>query len=97
MDKSDEIMSAALLKQFTEKRLPRAFELEKKVLANKTLSESDLMFLEMVLNDAQYILRFVDKHPEYQEMASKAIKLYSDITQKALDNENEKKNKNIYP
>lgn len=94
MDKSsDDIMIAALLKQFTEKRLPRALELEKKVLAKKTLSEPDLMFLEMVFNDAQYILRFVDKHPEYQEMASKAIKLYSDVTQQALENENKNKNR----
>ncbi len=89
MDKNseDDIVITALLKRFTEHRLPQAREIEKKVFAGKKLNESELTFLETVFNDAKYIMRLSDKHPEYQEIMSKAIQLYKDITQKALENE----------
>jgi hypothetical protein len=89
MDKNseDEIVITALLKRFTDHRLPKARDLEKKVLKGETLTDSDVLFLETVFNDAQYILRLSDKHPEFQALMSKAIQLYTDITQKALENE----------
>lgn len=46
-----------------------------------------MMFLETVLTDAKYVLPFSDKYPEYRELVTKAIDLYSEITQQALDNE----------
>jgi len=86
----DDITITTLLKRFTDIRLPKAHELEKKVLAGEKLSNSEMAFLDSVFKDAQYILRLSDKHPEYQGIVSKAIQLYSDITQKALENENKK-------
>lgn len=95
MDKNpeDDIVITALINRFTNQRFPRALDLEKKVLAGKKLDSSDLAFLELVFNDAQYIMRLSDKHPEYQEIFTKAMQVYTDITQKALENEknNEKK------
>lgn len=90
-DPADEIVISALIKRFTDQRLPRALEIEKRVLTGKTLTDSDLSFLELVLKDAKYILQFSDKYPQYQELVSKGVQLYTDITQKAL--KNEKKNK----
>lgn len=95
MDKNieDDMVIAALLKRFTNQRLPKALDLEKKVLAGEKLNNSELKFLDIVFNDAQYILRLTDKHSEYQEIMTKAIKLYTDITQKALENERRIRNK----
>ncbi|MFI4937723.1 MAG: hypothetical protein ACHQJ6_04350 [Candidatus Berkiellales bacterium] len=89
MDKTPEetIVITALLKRFNEQRLPRALELKDKVFAGEKLNDSDLMFLETVFKDAQYILKYSDKFPEYQSIVSKGLQLYSDITQKALENE----------
>lgn len=88
MDKKSEDMTIlALLKQFSYERLPKALELKEKVFAGHTLNKLDIVFLDTVFKDAQYIMRLVDKHPEYQELASKATKLYTDITEKALENE----------
>lgn len=89
MDKNtdDEIVINAILKRFTEIRLPRALEIEKHVLAGGTISESDITFLDTVLKDAQYVLRYSDKYPEYRDLVSQAIDMYTSITQKALENE----------
>lgn len=83
----DDIVIAALLKRFTEQRFPKALALEKKVLSGEKINDSELAFLKTVFNDAQYILRLAEKHPEYQEITSKAIQIYANITQKALENE----------
>lgn len=89
MDKNpaDEILITALAKRFNEERYPRALELEKKVSRGETLNEHDMVFLETVLNDAKYILRFSDKYPEYQDIMTKVVQMYSDITKMALENE----------
>lgn len=89
MEKSeaDKLIIDALFKRFTEHRLPRALDIEKKVNAGEILNHSDLTFLEVVLDDAKYVLQYSDKYPEYQEIVRKAIQMYSDITQKALENE----------
>ncbi|MCS5710638.1 hypothetical protein [Candidatus Berkiella aquae] len=93
MDKSpeDEIVITAMMKRFADHRLPRALDLEKKVLKGEVLNDNDLTFLDAVFNDAKYVLSLADKYPEYQELVVKAIQLYADITQKAL--ENSKRNK----
>lgn len=95
MDKNpaDEIVIDALFKRFTEHRFPRVQNLEKRVNAGETLNDSDVVFLDTVFKDAQYILRLTDKYPQYQEFMTKVIKIYSDVTQKALENENVLKNK----
>lgn len=89
MDKNpaDEIAIMAMMKRFAEHRLPRAMQLKKKVSEGGTLNESEMMFLETVFNDAKYVLPFSDKYPEYQELVSKAIDIYTEITQQALNNE----------
>ncbi len=91
IDPEDEIIITALLKRFTNARLPKALALEKRVLAGEQLNNLDMAFLDMVFHDAQYILRYSDKYPEFQEIVSKAIEVYTTITQKALENEKSKK------
>ncbi len=86
----DAVVIHAMLKRFVNHRYPKVLELEKRVLGGEKLYPSDIVFLDMVFNDAQYIIKLADKYPEYQEMVLKAVQLYTDITQKAL--ENEKKN-----
>lgn len=92
MEKSpeDEIVIEALYERFSKHRLPKALELEKRVNAGEKLTNSDMVFLDTVFRDAKYILRFSDKYPEYQELVTKGIEMYKEITQKALENEKNK-------
>lgn len=89
MDKNSEdaITITALLKQFTEHRLPHALALKTKVFKGEKLNDADMEFLDSVFHDAQYIFKLSDKYPEYQEIVSRGVHLYKEITEKALENE----------
>ncbi|MGD8935720.1 MAG: hypothetical protein PVF07_04515 [Thiogranum sp.] len=76
-----------LLERFEKQRLPRAQSLKEKVDRGELLDEFDLSFLEEVFADAHKIKPLVDRHPEYQELVSRAIRLYKEITAKAMENE----------
>lgn len=79
---------AVLLERLDKERLPRALALKEKVDRGKALSEYDLRFLEDVFADANKIKPLVDRHPEYQDLATRVMHLYNEITKKALENEN---------
>ena len=77
----------ALMRRFNEQRLPRALKLKKRVDQGEKLTETDIAFLEEVFNDAQHTGPLVEKHPELQPLVSRAISLYKEITDRALENE----------
>lgn len=77
----------ALLKRFDEQRLPRALELKAKVDAGNTLEQFEVNYLEDILHDIRAIKRLVDRHPEHEPLVVKGMQLYTEITEKALQNE----------
>ena len=76
-----------LIERFQQQRLPRALDLKEKVDRGEPLDEWDTAFLEEVLEDAEEAKLLVDKHPEYQDLYARAVHLYKEITEKALENE----------
>lgn len=82
---------AALLKRFRNERLPRAKEIKQRVENGETLTDMDMQFLETVFKDAQHIMPLADKNPEYQELVAIAIRMYHEITEQALKNEQDSK------
>jgi len=78
---------AVLLERFEKQRLPRAQSLKEKVDRGEVLDEYDLAFLEEVFADASSIKPLADRHPEYQELVARAVHLYKEITDKAMENE----------
>jgi hypothetical protein len=77
----------ALMQRFNEQRLPEVLALKKRVELGERLSEYDIAFLEKVLSDSNHVMPLIDKHPELQSIASRAVSLYKEITEKALENE----------
>ena len=77
----------ALMERFNEQRLPRALELKARVEEGESLTDTDIAFLEKVFSDANHVLPLIDRHPELQPVAARAISLYKEITEKALENE----------
>ncbi len=77
----------ALMQRFTEHRLPQTLAIKKRVDQGECLSEHDIAFLDEVFRDANHVMPLVDKHPELQPIATRAISLYKEITDKALENE----------
>jgi len=78
---------AALMLRFKEYRLPRAKRLLKKVNGGEILSDEDIRFLERVYADGRNTQPLVKRHPEYNELVTRAIDLYTEIINKGLENE----------
>ncbi len=88
-DQSDDTgVIVALMQRFNEQRLPQTLEIKKRVDAGECLNEHDISFLEKIFSDANHVIPLLEKHPELQPVASRAVSLYKEITAKALENEN---------
>ena len=88
---ADETTEAGLIQvlaeRFEKQRLPVVLDLEEKVGRGETLNEFDIRFLEDVFRDAQQMSGLIERHPEWHEVAAKMMRLYREITGKALENE----------
>jgi hypothetical protein len=73
-----------LLERLEKQRLPRLLALKKKVDEGSSLDDLDLDFLEKSIADARKVIPIIDRHPEYQSLATKVMELYKDISEKAL-------------
>lgn len=87
-DIKDKIILEALLERFEKQRLPRLLDIKKKVELGNKLDKYELEFLEEVFSDAQkneHYMKISDD--QLKEIIMKALSLYKEITNKALENE----------
>lgn len=89
MKKSDQDAGtlAVLMLRFKDYRLPRAKRLLKKVNGGEILSDGDIRFLKRVYKDGITTQPLVKRHPEYDELITRALGLYTEIITKGLENE----------
>jgi hypothetical protein len=85
--KQQEGMMVTLVQRFKVQRLPRIMEIKNHVEQGHRLSESDRIFLEDVMHDAQRNIHHVEDIPECQHLFIQLAHLYKQIMDKAFDNE----------
>lgn len=73
-----------LVERLQSQRLPKLFAMKQKIDNGVPLDDSDLNFLEKAMSDGRQVMTLIDKHPEYQELATKVLALYKEIIEKAL-------------
>ena len=83
----DDGVIAVLVERFTEQRLPRLLKLKEKIDGGEKLSETDIGFLQEVFEGSKDAMSMADKRPEFQDVVAKAVRLYHEITEQALKNE----------
>jgi len=85
-------VKAVLAKRMVEERLPKALALKERIDRGELLNGLDLNFLEQVVKDANEAIPMVKDDPRVMEVAARMLQLYKEITAKALENEQAKKN-----
>jgi len=82
---------AVLAKRMVEERLPKALALKERVDKGGLLDDLDLNFLEQVVKDGQAIKPLLKNDKRMQDVAASMLRLYKEISDKALENEKARK------
>jgi len=80
-------VSQALLQQLFHHELPRALKIKAHLLEGKPINDLDMHFLQLLMLDIRHLKSFADRHPEYQRVILRSIKLYCEISDLTLSNE----------
>ena len=76
-----------LLERLNAQILPRALGLKAKVDRGECLNEQELVLLKSLLEDATRNTTLAKDHPDLHLLCGRMASLYSEITCKALDNQ----------
>jgi hypothetical protein len=76
-----------LLERLNAQILPRALGLRAKVDRGECLSNQELLLLKALLEDATHNTGLAKDHPELHLLCGRMASLYSEITRKALENQ----------
>lgn len=89
--KRDKGIIIMLVDRFNKQRLPRAKSMQKKVNSGESLNDRDLALIRQVQKDSNQIERLLERHPEYKELATKVLQMWTEIIVKDIENHKTKK------
>ncbi len=87
MENREDGVSQAVIEDFVEHLLPRLMEIKAKVEAGEKLSEGDIEILDQAIDRPKKLGEFLEEHEQYKPLMAQVLNLYEEITEKALQNE----------
>ena len=75
------------MRRASRRRIPRLMRIKQAVDSGARLTSFQIIYLSRVFRDAHDVLPYFDNHPELQELATKMVSLYHEISEQALKNE----------
>ena len=76
-----------LLQRFESQNLPKLLALKDKVELGDSLNNIDVIFMKEIASNFEEIKPLLSRHPKFEPLVTKAIQLYTDIMNVAMDNE----------
>ena len=76
-----------LLERLAEQRIPRLLDIKEMLNNGGTLSSLDMEFLDEALGDANQNKHIFDENPDIQDIYTRVVDLFEEITELALENE----------
>ena len=77
----------AWMRRASRRRIPRLMRIKKAVDNGARLNNFQIIYLSRVFRDAHDVMPYFDHHPELQQLATKMVSLYHEISEQALENE----------
>jgi hypothetical protein len=74
-----------------KRRLDRALKIKQRIDAGGLLTDTDIDFLEEVMTTSRENAGLIERNPEWHEIYAKSVRIYKEITEKALENEKAQK------
>ena len=75
-----------LLERFNKQRLPRLTSILEKVNKGQVMDQFDRQFIKEVETDNGEIRTLLDRNPEFEELATEALALLTEIMEKDIEN-----------
>lgn len=86
----NEALAGIVLDRFVNRRLPRILDIRAKVKKGQLLNEMDISFFEKVMKDNRDNQHLIKEDEMLKKVYARAMHLYKEITQIALENEQKK-------
>ena len=80
-------LKEVILERLAEQRIPRLLDIKEMLNHGGKLSELDMEFLDEVLSDAAQNKHIFDENPDIQDLYTRAVDLFEEITGMAMENE----------
>ena len=88
--KQDIQILTVVLKMLKQEHIPRLQRMMKRLNQGEKLSAYEIHDLKRIYDSTMKNFRLVERNPEYMELAMRYIELYTDVVNKAVENDKAK-------
>jgi hypothetical protein len=85
----EEGVITAYIEKLETQTIPLALSIQKIVNEGNVLNDIEISHLDAMLSEANFMMRYLEHHDQYKKLTAELIDLYHEITEQALNNQND--------